>query len=240
MSEFKKSEWAEEKHAKEFVENSDIYILERKRLLEVMKSFFTYFENKKRPIHVLDLGCGDGTLTRELLKVNNHIQATLVDGSFEMLRNARENLKNHHQIEYLHLTFQELLERDVLTNNFDFIVSSLAIHHLSSQQKISLFNYIYNHLNQHGNFLNIDTVKAPNEKLETWYRVLWSEWIRENEAKFKVRESFQDLPQRYKNNPDNLPDPLEEQLNVLRSIGFKKVDCYYKYGIFAIFGGSKG
>jgi hypothetical protein len=34
-------------------------------------------------------------------------------------------------------------------------------------------------------------------------------------------------------------DPLVPQLNALRSIGFENVDCFYKYGIFAMFGGSK-
>jgi tRNA (cmo5U34)-methyltransferase len=32
---------------------------------------------------------------------------------------------------------------------------------------------------------------------------------------------------------------LNTQLEALQSVGFKDVDCYYKYGIFAIFGGKK-
>jgi len=31
--------------------------------------------------------------------------------------------------------FQEILERDILDDDFDFIVSSLAIHHLSMDEK---------------------------------------------------------------------------------------------------------
>jgi tRNA (cmo5U34)-methyltransferase len=57
MSKFEKSEWAEDKHAKEFMENADIYILERQRLFEILKSFYTYFLGNKanqRPINVLD------------------------------------------------------------------------------------------------------------------------------------------------------------------------------------------
>jgi len=52
-SKFEKSEWAEDKHAKEFMENADIYILERKRLFEILKSFYTHFLGEKanqRPI----------------------------------------------------------------------------------------------------------------------------------------------------------------------------------------------
>jgi len=38
---------------------------------------------------------------------------------------------------------------------------------------------------------------------------------------------------------DNKPDTLEDQLNALREIGFIEADCYYKYGIFAMYGGRK-
>jgi len=247
MSKFEKSEWAEKKHAREFVENADIYILERKRLFKILKSFYRYFllnKELERPIRVLDLGCGNGALTMELLKEDDKIQATLVDGSSEMLKNARENLKTHSHMNFIHKTFQEFLESevegsDVLTDEFDLVISSLAIHHLHLEEKKSLFHYIYNHLNSDGFFLNIDVVKAPVNKLERWYRVLWSEWIRENQSNLKVETNFEYLPLQYKHNPDNHPDKLQDQLDALKSVGFQQVDCYYKYGIFSIYGGMK-
>jgi tRNA (cmo5U34)-methyltransferase len=246
MSKFEKSEWAEEKHAKEFMENADIYILERKRLFEILKSFYRYFLANKsdKPVKVLDLGCGSGALTQELLQVDAEVEATLVDGSSEMLKNARENLKNYNGMKFVQKTFQELLENesegnDILTDDFDFVVSSLAIHHLHTEEKKSLFQYLYNHLESGGFFLNIETVKAPTDELERWYRVLWSEWIHENQVKLDAKKSFEYLPEQYKDNPDNHPDKLQIQLDALESVGFCQVDCYYKYGIFSIYGGMK-
>lgn len=241
MTKFEKSEWIESRHVKDFVENADFYILERQRLFGVMKSFYHHFlENKeKRPLKVLDLGCGDGALTNELLKDDNKMEATLIDGSSEMLENARERLKSYDGLNYIHTTFQDLLENDVLTRDFDFIISSLAIHHLYTEEKESLFHYIYHHLNLGGFFLNIDVVRAPTEELEEWYRLLWKEWIADNEIKRKSEKSFQYLPTQYQNNQDNHPDTLEKQLKALKSAGFKEVDCYYKYGIFSIYGGRK-
>jgi tRNA (cmo5U34)-methyltransferase len=242
MSKFERSEWAEKKHAKEFVENADIYILERGRLFGILKSFYTYFLKnriKNRPVKVLDLGCGDGALTKQLLKVDHQIKATLVDGSLEMLKNAHKSLKSYSNLVYIHKTFQELLEEDVLESSFDFAVSSLAIHHLSTADKESLFDYVYHHLNEGGFFLNIDVVLAPAEQLEDWYRQLWEEWIVENEAQLGFNKTFSHIPNQYKNNPDNHPDTLKKQIDALKYVGFKQVDCYYKYGVFSIYGGKK-
>ena len=251
MSEFERSEWAEEKHAENFVKNADAYVLERKRLFEIMKSFYRQFLRNKthKPAKVLDLGCGSGALIRELLKVDPEIEATLVDGSAVMINNARKQLKQYENVIFIHKTFQELLENeldDILSTTFDLIVSSLAIHHLHTEEKKSLFLYIYHNLNPGGHFLNIETVKAPTDVLESWYRVLWREWIKENETRMRIendklnnKQSFEYLPEQYKNNPDNHPDTLERQLNSLKTIGFKNVDCHYKYGIFAIYSGEK-
>jgi tRNA (cmo5U34)-methyltransferase len=47
------------------------------------------------------------------------------------------------------------------------------------------------------------------------------------------------VPQRYKANSDNVPDTLRVQLEALEKIGFRQVDCYYKFGIYVMFGGQK-
>ncbi len=241
MARFEESEWAEGKHARDFVQNADIYILERKRLLRLVQSFYRNFQRDRlqRPTRLLDLGCGNGEVTMALLEVDDEIEAQLVDGSSEMLKIAQERLKSYKKLNYIHTTFQDLIKEDILTTDFDFVISSLAIHHLHTEEKKALFNSIHHQLAEGGFFLNIDVIKAPAGDLEDWYRMLWKEWIAENEALLKPEKSFQYLPDQYKNNPDNHPDTLEKQLNILRSAGFKQVDCYYKYGIFSIYGGRK-
>jgi len=53
------------------------------------------------------------------------------------------------------------------------------------------------------------------------------------------RECFSDVIMRYKHLKENKPDVLEEQLNALKEHGFKDVDCFYKYGIFSVYGSKK-
>ena len=158
------------------------YIVERKRLLEILKSFYKHFIGNKPNSNILDLGCGDGIVIDELLKIDNSIEATLIDGSEDMLNRAKDRLKDFKNVHFIRASFQELLNKNTTLQNYDFIVSSLAIHHLTMEEKTVLFKTIYSHLNVDGYFLNIDVVLAPSDALEQWYLLLWKEWIDERKS----------------------------------------------------------
>jgi tRNA (cmo5U34)-methyltransferase len=239
MDEFKKTEWINAESAREFIENSDYYILERNKVFKILKSFLknNLADNKNGHLSVLDLGCGDGRVTQELLAVDNRLRVTLVDGSEEMINKAQIRLKAYSEMDFHQWTFEELIVENKLNKNYDLIVSSLALHHVIDKR--NLYNYLYNFLNPGGYFIIFDVVRAPTENLETWYLTLWKEWIQEKENKMDTSISFNQIPDRYKDNPDNYPDKLSYQLNMLKSIGFNDVDCYYKYGIFSIYGGQR-
>ncbi len=240
MREFDKTRWSEKDFVYEYLEKADIQVVERRRLLEILKSFYKHLLGNKKQNRVLDLGCGDGILTYELLKIDDSISATLIDGSKDMLNKAEERLVGFKNIHFIRASFQELLHTDICIPNFDIIVSSLAIHHLTMSEKKSLFNYIYCHLDNGGYFVNIDVVLSPTEVLERWYLKLWKEWMIEKQTALKLEEDCEDIICNYKeSNHYNKIDTLTDQLNALREIGFKAVDCFYKYGIFSMYGGKK-
>ncbi|MGA1864573.1 MAG: class I SAM-dependent methyltransferase [bacterium] len=245
MTEFSKSQWVKSDFAREYRENADIYIMDRDRLLEILGSFYKHFMGNKTGVNLLDLGCGDGIVANKLLRIDGSIEATLVDASEDMLNKAKENLKAFEKIRFIKASFQEIinddiLSKDLLNKNFDFIVSSLAIHHLDMNEKMALFKMIFSYLKVDGYFLNIDVVLAPTEPLEEWYLFLWKNWIQEKKKSLGVEGSYyDDVVRRYKDNTDNKPDTLESQLNALKTAGFRDVDCFYKYGIFSMYGGKK-
>ncbi|GBE56796.1 hypothetical protein BMS3Bbin16_01007 [archaeon BMS3Bbin16] len=239
MAEFDKTQWSEKDFAYGYLEAADIYIVERRRFLEILKSFYTHFLGVKKQNRVLDLGCGDGILVHELLKIDDSISATLIDGSEDMLNKAKERLAGFKNIQFIRSSFQELLHTDLHLPDFDLVVSSLAIHHLTLDEKKSLFSYIYSHLNPCGYFVNIDVILPPTERLENWYLQLWKEQIIETQTALKLEGNYGDIIGKYKESRDNKPDTLSDQLNALKDLGFRDVDCFYKYGIFTIFGGKK-
>lgn len=240
MTEFNKSQWAKPEFTQEYRDSADVYIVERRRLLEILKSFYEHFIGNKPKSNILDLGCGDGIVIYELLKIDNSIEATLIDGSEDMLNKAKDRLKDFGNLHFIRASFQEILNKDTVPQSYDLIVSSLAIHHLTMEEKTALFRTIYSHLNVDGCFLNIDVVLAPSDALEKWYLLLWKQWIDERKSFLGIEDSqFDDIAGRYKDNTDNKPDTLDMQLNALQTIGFKDVDCFYKYGIFTMYGGKK-
>ena len=239
-NEFDNSNWAKAEFAREYRDNADIYVIERRRMLAILQSFYRHYLKGGHQKTILDLGCGDGVITREILRVDGSASVTLLDGSEDMLDTAREKLKDFANTQFISASFQDVLEKDALKQDFDFIVSALAIHHLARDEKICLFREIYGHLKPDGHFVNIDVVLAPTEALEDWYMALWKEWINERKISLGINDDyFDDMTRRYKENKDNKPDTLENQMDTLREIGFKDVDCFYKYGIFSMFGGRK-
>jgi tRNA (cmo5U34)-methyltransferase len=241
METFSDSSWAKEEFSKNYLAKADIYIVERRKMFRLVTSFCGYFFGGRKGISLLDLGCGDGMLTEEILKIDTTVSGTLVDGSGPMLQKARERLHTYHNLHFVEASFQELLRGKVILSDFDFCLSSQAIHHLDMKDKASLFKYIQSHLRAGGSFVNVDVVRAPTNELQEWYYAMWRDWMHGMFARHNVKDEMpQDVITRYKDPASmNTPDTLEAQLEALTEAGFRDVDCYYKNGIFAVFGGRK-
>jgi tRNA (cmo5U34)-methyltransferase len=240
MTEFDKSNWARPEFSQGYRDNADVFIVERRRMLAILQSFYVHFVKDGSPKTVLDLGCGDGIVASVIAQVDDSLSAVLVDGSRDMIKKARERLHDLKQVSCIQASFQEVVRKDLVHGTADFVASSLAIHHLMMHEKAALFEKIYRLLNRGGYFVNIDVVLAPSWKLEQWYLSLWKEWIDERTWDLGINGNrFESVIDGYKDNKDNKPDTLDSQLDALRSAGFKDVDCYYKNGIFTLFGGRK-
>ena len=240
MTQFDGTRWSEKDFAYRYLEEADFRILDRRRLLDILKSFYKHFLGVAEGKRVLDLGCGDGILIHELLGIDDSISATLIDGSEDMLNRARERLAGFPNICFLRASFQELLTTSIPLPNFDLVVSSLAIHHLASSEKKSLFGFIHSHLVHGGYFVNIDIVRSPAEALEMWYIELWRQWMIEKETGLNPGSSCEGVIQSCQEKAHySRLDTLSDQLNALDDIGYVDVDCFYKHGIFTVYGGRK-
>ena len=247
MTEFEKTQWSGKETADWFIKEADMRVVDRKRLIETLKSFYKHFLGVKKNNKVLDLGCGDGFITSELLKIDGSISATLIDGSEHMIEKAKERLSDagFKDVRFVEVSFQDLFRKnhvEINLNlfNFDLVFSSLAIHHLTMDEKRSLFEFVYRHLEDGGCFVNIDVLLSPTEDLEVWYLDLWREWMVNNMPSLNQKNGCEYTIEKYMElNHHKTLSTLNDQMNALKNIGFKDVDCYYKNGIFAMYGGRK-
>jgi tRNA (cmo5U34)-methyltransferase len=242
MSDFTRSSWSEESFSTNYLDRADIYVLERRRMLRLLASIYKQVSGGRKGLRLCDLGCGDGIISETLLKCDHTISATLVDASASMLQKARERLSDFRNLAFIEARFEEILDGSIGLPPADSCVSSLAIHHLDMEGKAQLFRYVHDHLAEGGHFINIDTVRPPSAELERLYFSIWSEWMQSMMDRAGIEdETPGDVIRRYQDpSSTNKPDTLEEQLASLKDSGYKNVDCFYKNGIFAIFGGQKG
>lgn len=238
MTDYGSSRWADRAFAEGYADRADSIIFERRKLIGILKSFYGHYYGERERVAVLDLGCGDGTLTQELVDEFGNVVPTLMDGSTDMLSKSELGLGSCPGASFVHASFQDVLSGAASLPEADFVFSSLAIHHLDAPEKAALFRRIHARLADGGHFLNIDVVLPP-EGVEGWYLAVWRDWIEERRQLLESPDDGADIPAQYKGNADNKPDTLESQLVMLRKAGFRDVDCYFKHGIFAVYGGRK-
>jgi len=234
---FDRSRWADRKFSQDYRDEASYYLPFRQLFVEVTKSVVEHFLAHKTTIKLLDLGCGDGFFV-ERFNPGPDDDVVLIDGSNEMLEASKRRLSTYGNIRYIRSSFQELVMSDPLSEKFDLVFSSLAIHHLVQNDKFNLYRYIYDHLEENGIFINYDVVLAPSDRLEDWYISFWQQYIDRNDQT-EINDRMKMIPYSYKDNPDNVPDTLEDQINALKKIGFSNIDCYFKFGVFCLFGGTK-
>jgi tRNA (cmo5U34)-methyltransferase len=178
---------------------------------------------------VLDLGAGTGLLSALLHEHFPKARLTLVDISDEMLARAHDRFAGEKDVRILVADYSV----DPLPGRFDAIVSALSIHHLDDAGKAALFRRIHDALQPGGQFVNAEEVLAPTEALDALY---WDEWERQARAAGAPEEEFAGVEERAKYDK---PARLDDQLRWLREAGFADVDCYYKYLMFAVYGGRR-
>ncbi|NJK35778.1 MAG: methyltransferase domain-containing protein [Oscillatoriales cyanobacterium SM2_2_1] len=183
-----------------------------------------------RPIRVLELGIGTGTLAEAVLQRFPHSRIHGIDYAANMLAWCRHRLSPYGDrltLEPLDFAEYQATQGD----EYDLVISGLAIHHLTDDQKKNLYQELPRSLGADGIVLIRDLVKAPTERLETLYDSLWRTFIRSH--------GEDDELWCRKHQEKDHPALLGEQLRWLENAGLCYVDCHWKYLQFAIFGGRR-
>ncbi|MCX6339152.1 MAG: class I SAM-dependent methyltransferase [Candidatus Aureabacteria bacterium] len=224
-----------------YTKSADVMVVERKKIIKLLCDLFFYHFPSPVNLKVLDLGCGDGIITEHLHNKYPKNNFYLMDGSTAMLLKAKERLKDK-AIKFIEMSFEEYIEKKAENDKYNFVFSSMATHHLPFESKGKLYSKINIELCRNGLFLNYDVVLPTSGISEKIQFQMWVDWMNEALQRNNLGDEvgkFNGLPNIYKSKEENKPSDLFDQLNLLTKAGFKNADCFFKYSIFALFGGTK-
>ena len=178
---------------------------------------------------VLDLGAGTGLLSTFVRQWYPAAHIHLMDVSEPMIERARTRLAGDNNVTF------EVADYNTapLGSNYDSIVSALSIHHLDDDAKRALFAKIFAALRPGGTFVNAEQVAGPTAEIDTRYKQLWLEQVREAGATAgQIADSL------YRQQDDQCAS-VEDQLNWMRRAGFSDADCWFKDNRFAVLSGTR-
>ncbi|XWK89704.1 MAG: class I SAM-dependent methyltransferase [Phormidium sp.] len=139
--------------------------------------------NFQNSFNLLDLGCGDASLSAEVLSNTMNASYQGVDLSESALNIARTTMKTipgeHSFVQNNFINVVTELARNQ-TEKFDVILSSFSLHHLSSEEKDYLIGQLVQILKEKGVFILVDIVLKEQETrdnfLKRYLNYVLTEW----------------------------------------------------------------
>jgi tRNA (cmo5U34)-methyltransferase len=226
--------------AQHWDDRADLVIPRRQELLEMILSVMAVAADRD-DLRVVDLGAGTGVLADKILQRWPQASVVCVDKSAEMIEIGSAKFGDDSRVLWLQ---RDLAAPDWpagLATPFEVVVSSLTIHLIPDDAKRHLYRWAFEHLVPGGVLVNADRLRAATPALDDVYHELWMQHIvrRTKEVLGKdvalatVRER-----QRTMDQAAGLKcTTLEQNMDWLRGTGFAGVECYWKNGQWAVFGG---
>ncbi len=182
---------------------------------------------------LLDIGCGAGNYSLKMLSKLPNLECTLVDLSEPMLDKALERVSNQ-TTKKVHVVKGDVREVPLKENHFDIILAGAVLHHLRDDHDWeTTFKKIYGLLKPGGCFMISDLITQDSEILNdyTWER--YGDYLEDLGGK-DYRKKVLDYVDK-----EDSPRSMNYQLDLMKKLGFSKVEILHKNMCFGAFGGIK-
>lgn len=196
-------------------------------LTEAAKRITPHAEN------LLDIGCGAGNYTLNMLSKVANLNCTLVDLSKPMLDRAFERVASETNGKV------DIQQGDIRTvslkeNHYDIILAGAVLHHLRDDKDWeTTFKKLYKLLKPGGCLMISDLITQETEAINEYT------WERYREYLIKLGgETYQKKVFAYIDKEDS-PRSITYQLELMKKLGFSKTEVLHKNMCFGAFGGIK-
>jgi len=182
---------------------------------------------------LLDVGCGAGNYTLKLLERLPHLHVTLLDLSRPMLDRAVTRIRQvtPNPVADLH---GDLRNIELGQNRFDIILAATVLHHLREDAEWeSVFAKLHATLRPGGALWIADLVEhlLPEVQALMWDR--YGAYLAQVKDVGYREQVFANIQE------EDSPRSLLYQIDLLRRVGFRRVDILHKNSCFAAFGALK-
>ncbi|MGB4400704.1 MAG: class I SAM-dependent methyltransferase [Daejeonella sp.] len=196
------------------------------RYSELMYNMFHYIPEDFQPKRILDLGCGTGNLTDEMIKRFPEAEIDALDISEDILKESKQRFSNKPNIRYIQADFKSM---HLPPGSYDLIMSSIAIHHIEDPDKIKLYSEVHQALKAGGIFIFADQTRGISDEI---YKTNIAAWKEEAFKLGSTQENW-DMWMEHQDAHD-FHTPIKWHFDQLQHAGFTETDILWKYLLWAV------
>ncbi|PXY46173.1 class I SAM-dependent methyltransferase [Flavobacterium hydrophilum] len=182
---------------------------------------------------VLDIGSGAGNYTLKMLSKLPNLNCILVDLSLPMLNKAFERVsaETNGGVE---VRQGDIREVNLPENHFDIILAGAVLHHLRDDQDWeTTFTKLFKLLKPGGCLMISDLITQDTEILNEYTWKIYGDYL-EGIGGAEYRQKVLDYIE-----IEDSPRSMNYQLDLMKKVGFNKVEILHKNMCFGAFGGIK-
>ncbi len=179
--------------------------------------------NEDKICRVLDLGCGNGILSEEILRKLPHSYVVGFDLTENMLRAFEKKLSKYSERFELK---QGDFRTDSIGNDYDIIIAGLTLHHLTLPEREVFYSTLFSSLKEGGIFISRDIIIDEDPDVIQDQYNYWKDFMTsqgEDPDFWYSKHAEKDHPM-----------TLTDHILWLRKAGFSRVACQWRLYNFAI------
>ena len=150
-----------------------------------------------------------------------------VDISPSILEEAESRFNKSPQIDFINGDFNTI---EFESGSIDLIVSSIALHHLTDEQKVKVLQKIYSWLSPDGVLIIGDQFAGNTTQQYQQHLENWKQFSMDKNVPLKEWELWMDHQDKH-----DFHSPIEKYFEWSKQIGFHNVDVVWRYLLWSVF-----
>lgn len=182
---------------------------------------------------LLDIGCGAGNYTIKMLSEIPDLDCTLIDLSFPMLNRAKERISPLTSGK-ITIIQNDIRSVELEDEKYDIILAGAVLHHLRDDDDWeSVFTQLFKALRHGGCLMISDLIRQESDILKDYFTERYANYLA-NMGGSDYAQKVLDYIEK-----EDSPRSLNYQLELMKKVGFSKVDILHKNICFAAYCGIK-